>query len=145
MPFRQGCDLMSTLSQVGERWTMKNGYSLLLFPTESLKQPWMLCGTRSKKKKSWTKYFCTQLITIYILQSMTKTKSIKGLSKEMPYPKELGFLVTLHMTVLGQLLALHVPKQLNNHPRSYSTHPCLSGPLSVLLFWLDHFSVFPES
>lgn len=36
---------------------MKNGYSLLLFPTESLKQPWMLCGTRSKKKKVSNKIF----------------------------------------------------------------------------------------
>jgi len=64
--------------------------------------------------------------------------------KKQPYPQELGFLVTLQMTVPRQLLALYVPKQLKGCPRTVSTRQRLSDPSSVLLFWIDHFPVFPS-
>lgn len=57
-----GYDLMSIHSHAGETGTVRNGYSLLLFPIESWRHPRKLCGTRSKKSR--TKYFCTQLITL---------------------------------------------------------------------------------
>lgn len=65
---------------------------------------------------------------------------MKGINKEIVTHRI--FHLALQMTVLRQLLTLHIPTQLKGYPRSDSAHPCLSDLFSVLLLWLEHFSVF---
>lgn len=67
---------------------------------------------------------------------------MKGINKEIVTHRI--FHLALQMTVLRQPLTLHIPTQLKGYPRSNSAHPCLSDPFSVLLLWLEHFSVFPR-
>lgn len=108
------------------------------FPYKAGRHPRKLCGTRSKPPKKYI--FIDGLRLTPLLQNVIKTQSMKGINKEIVTHRI--FHLALQNTVLRQPLTLHVPTQLKGYPRSESTHPCLSDPFSVLLLWLEHFSVF---
>lgn len=87
MPFGRGVWSDVCHSRAGEIGTVRNGYSLLLFPIESWRHPRKLCGTRSKK--SLAKYFCTQLVTLifHYRRVWWKPKAWTDSIKERPYSK----------------------------------------------------------